>query len=225
MPTKIIVSYDGTDNGQDALAFADVLGRVGGSLELAYVRHAREEEPSRETQVQKEAEELLAQGAKWLGQPGIPQHVVFSASTPEGLASLADAEEADVIVFGSEYRTAPEHVMPQASALRLFEGGRHAVAIAPAGLRDHPDFQIRTVAAIDGDRDQSATETAELIASRLGATVAARADGGQGLLVIGSKLGTQPGRVTVSAAAQYAIELVRCPVLVIPRETPIRFGA
>ena len=30
--------------------------------------------------------------------------------------------------------------------------------------------------------------------------------------------------LNVSAAAQYTIELVRCPVLVIPRETPIRFG-
>src|SRR5579864_7272707 len=225
MATKIIVSYDGTDNDQDALALARILSRVGGSLELAYVRHVREPDAAREAQLQREAEQMLAEGARWLEQPDIPQHVVISASTPEGLASLADSEHADVIVFGSEYRTAPEHVFPQASALRLFEGGRHAVAIAPAGLRDHPDFQIAKIASIDGDHDPSATETAVLIASRLGATVAARANGGQSLLVIGSKLGTQPGRVTVSAAAQYAIELVRCPVLVIPRETPIRFGA
>jgi|SRR5579862_370914 len=224
MATKIIVSYDGTDNDQDALALARVLGRVGGSLELAYVRHLREPDARREAQVQREAEQLLADGARWLDQPDLPQHVVFSGSTPEGLASLADSEHADVIVFGSEYRTAPEHVMPQASALRLFEGGRYGVAIAPAGLREHPDFQIETVASIDGDRDPSATETAGLIASRLGANVAARANGRQSLLVIGSKLGTQPGRVNVSAAAQYAIELVRCPVLVIPRETVIGFG-
>jgi len=224
MATKIIVSYDGTDNDQDALALARVLGRVGGSLELAYVRHAREPDPAREAQVQREAEQMLAEGARWLGQPELPQHVVFSGSTPEGLALLADSEQADVIVFGSEYRTAPDHVMPQASALRLFEGGRHAVAIAPAGLRDQPDFEITQIASLDGDRDASATETASLIASRLGASIAARANGRGSLLVIGSKLGTQAGRVTVSAAAQYAIELVRCPVLVIPRETVIRFG-
>ena len=35
MATKIIVSYDGTDNDQDALALARVLARVGGALELA----------------------------------------------------------------------------------------------------------------------------------------------------------------------------------------------
>jgi nucleotide-binding universal stress UspA family protein len=225
MATKIIVSYDGTDNDQDALALARVLAKVGGALELAYVRHAREQDGAREEQLQKEAVAMLARGAEWLGQPGIPQHVVFSGSTPEGLASLADSEQADVIVFGSEYRTTPGHVAPQSSALRLFEGGGLAVAIAPAGLRDRSDFQIDRVAAIDGDQDGSATVTAGLIASRLGAIVAARADDGPALLVIGSKLGTPDGRVNVSAAAQYAIELVRCPVLVIPRATPIAFGA
>src|ERR1700674_4764513 len=129
MATKIIVSYDGTDNDQDALALARVLGKVGGALELAYVRHARELEEGREEQVQRDAEVMLERGAEWLGQPGIAQHVVLSASTPDGLASLADSEQADVIVFGSEYRTTPGHVAPQSSALRLFEGGRLAVAI------------------------------------------------------------------------------------------------
>jgi nucleotide-binding universal stress UspA family protein len=225
MATKIIVSYDGTANDQDALALARVLGKVGGELELAYVRHAREPEEDREHEVQQEAVKLLEHGAEWLGQPGIPQHVVLSASTPEGLATLAQSEQADVIVFGSEYRTTPGHVMPQASAQRLLEGGRLAVAIAPAGLRDRPDFEVDKVAALDGDQDQSASETAGLIAARLGATVAARADGERSLLVIGSKLGTPAGRVTVSAAAQYTVELVQCPVLFVPRATPIRFGS
>ena len=40
-----------------------------------------------------------------------------------------------------------------------------------------------------------------------------------------TSIGTAPGRVNVSAAAQYAIELVRCPVLVVPREMPIQFGS
>src|SRR5260221_14775389 len=132
---------------------------------------------------------MVALGAESLGQPGIPQHVVFSASTPEGLASLADSEQADVIVFGSEYRTTPGHVAPQSSALRLFEGGRLAVAIAPAGLSGQPEYKVDKVAAIDGDQDKSATQTAELIPSRLGAVVAARADDGPALLLIRSNRG------------------------------------
>ena len=51
---------------------------------------------------QKEAEELLENGARWLGEPDVPRHVVVSPSTPEGLRDLAEREQADVIV--STYR-------------------------------------------------------------------------------------------------------------------------
>ena len=41
-----------------------------------------------------------------------------------------------------------------------------------------------------------------------------------GLVVVGSKPGTAAGRVTLSAAAQYLIEMLRCPVLVLPHGWP-----
>ena len=44
MATKIIVSYDGSDNDRDALALGRLLGSAGASIELAYVRHALEAE-------------------------------------------------------------------------------------------------------------------------------------------------------------------------------------
>ena len=84
MPTKIIVSYDGTDNDTDALALGRALARAGASLALAYVRHHAEIEEPRERLAQHEAEELLDGGAKWLDQPDVERHVVLSASTPEG---------------------------------------------------------------------------------------------------------------------------------------------
>jgi len=43
------------------------------------------------------------------------------------------------------------------------------------------------------------------------------------LVVVGSKPGTVNGRVTVSAAAEYLIELAGCPVLVLPRGVAVRF--
>ena len=36
----------------------------------------------------------------------MPKHVVVNPATSEGLMELAESENADVIVFGSEYRTA-----------------------------------------------------------------------------------------------------------------------
>lgn len=223
MATKIIVSYDGTDNDHDALALGKLLSQTGASLELAYVRHTRELEGGREQQVQKEADALLERGAVWLGKPDLPRRVVFSASTPEGLAELAKAEDASVVVFGSEYRTTPDHVNPQTSAQRLLEGGPFAIALAPANLRDRPAYRIGTIAAIPGDGDPSAVQTAETLARLLGATVVDRGSEGADLLVVGSKLGTPSGRVIVSAAAAYLIETIRCPALVIPRDTPLDF--
>ena len=131
MATKIIVSYDGTENDTDALALGQLLARAGGSLALAYVRHAADPDAGREQLAQKEAEELLENGARWLGDPDVPRFVVLSPSTPEGLRDLAEREQADVIAFGSEYRTSPGHVAAGTSAQRLLEGGPIAVAIAP----------------------------------------------------------------------------------------------
>ena len=223
MATKIIVSYDGTENDLDALALGRLLSGAGATLALAYVRHAQEAESGRERLAEHEAEALLEAGAGILGQPDVPQHVVVSASTPEGLRGLAVAEHADVIVFGSEYRTAAGHVDPQASARRLLDGAPFAIALAPAGLADRTDYDVRTIAAISESGDPCARETAETLAARLGATISERARSDVDLLVVGSRPGTVTGRVTVSAAAEYLIELARCPVLVVPRGITVHF--
>ena len=165
MATKIIVSYDGTENDHDALALGHLLAGTRGELELAYVRHAHEVESGRERLVEKDAEALLAGGAEVLGFPDVPRHVVISASTPEGLRSLAVTQEANVIVFGSEYRTARGHVDPQASARRLLDGGPVAVAVAPAGFAELADYEPKTIAALPEDGDPCALETAESLAS------------------------------------------------------------
>ncbi|HVC87483.1 MAG TPA: universal stress protein [Gaiellaceae bacterium] len=223
MATKIIISYDGTDNDRDALALGRLLAGAGASLELAYVRHAHEAESGRERLAESDAEALLAAGAEALDLPDIPCHVVLSGSTPEGLRALALAEEADVIVFGSEYRTSPGHVDPQASARRLLDGGPVALAFAPAGFAEIPDYTVETVGAVGEEGDPCAAETAEALSARLGATVAPRATGDVDFVVVGSKPGTVTGRVTISAAAEYLIELTRCPVLVLPRGVAVRF--
>ena len=223
MPTKIIVSYDGTENDADALALGGLLGKAGASVGLAYVRHAQEAESGRERLAEHEAEALLEAGASLLGQPDVPRHVVLAGSTPEGLRGLALAEHADLIVFGSEYRTAAGHVDPQASARRLLDGGPVALAIAPAGFAERTDYSVRSIVAIGEAGDPCARETAEALASRLGATLAEHARSDVDLVVVGSKPGTVTGRVTISAAAEYLIELSSCPVIVVPRGVAVRF--
>jgi nucleotide-binding universal stress UspA family protein len=217
MPAKIIVSYDGTAADDDALALGRLLVKAGGTLSLAYVRHS-------ERLGEVEAEQLLDGGARWLDQPDVPRHVVLSGSTPEGLRDLAAKEGADVVVFGSEYRTTPGHADPGTSARNLLDDGPIAIAIAPAELRYHADAPVATVAAVNGDGDPSASTTAEAIAKQFGSGIATKYTADVGLVVLGSKLGTPTGTVRLSAAAQYLIDLVRCPVLVLARDVPIAFG-
>ena len=175
MPLKIIVSYDGTDNDRDALALGRLLAFSGAELSLAYVRHSLGGALE-----QQEAEEMLAQGAASVGSPEMPRHVVVNAGTSVGLTELAERENADVIVFGSEYRTAPGTVKPGIPAHKLLLGGPAAIAVAPAGLHTHPSVSVNTVGLID-EGDDTARQTAESLASALSANVG-RPRGGPGRL-------------------------------------------
>jgi nucleotide-binding universal stress UspA family protein len=223
MATKIIVSYDGTDNDRDALALGQVLAGAGGSLSLAYVRHAYEAKSGRERFAEKEAADMLQAGATAIGLPDIPKHVVLSGSTTEGLRELAVAEQADMIVFGSEYRTAHGHLDPQASARRLLDGGPVALGLAPAGFVERSEGGISTIAAIGEDGDPAAQETAESLAGHFSSAVALRAGSEADLIIVGSKPGGVTGRILISAAAEYLIELARCPAIVLPRGVPLSF--
>jgi len=222
MNQKTIISYDDTLNDHDALALGRVLAAVGAELELAYVRHTTQSDRSREELDQSEAEALLERGARWLDNLDVPRRVVLSASTGEGLAWLAADENADIVVFGSDYRTAAGHVDPGTSARRLLEGGSAAVAIAPANYRGQRETTIRTIGVLDGD--SAARDTANEIADQLGANVVSAPAAKVDLLVVASRPEAQPGRVMVSAQAWRAIEDAIVPVLVVPRGKAVRFA-
>jgi nucleotide-binding universal stress UspA family protein len=220
---KIIVSYDDTDNDRDALALGRLLSELGGEIALAYVRHTQQPDSAREALEEREAEELLKHGAEALGDESIERHVIVHASTGAGLWELAESEKADLIVFGSDYRTAEGAVMPGTSAQRLLTGGPVAVAIAPAGFRNR-DHTINSVGVLaEDDGDESALRTAKNLADALGATLADRPEGTD-LLVVGSSPASPKGHVNLSARAGYAIETANTPVLAVPRGTQLKFS-
>jgi nucleotide-binding universal stress UspA family protein len=224
MSPTAIVSYDDTLNDHDALALGRLLNQAGAELILAYVRHTAEAEPTREQLEEHEAQTLLERGARWLGDLDVERRVVLSASTGAGLSWLAEHESADVVVFGSDYRTAAGHVAPQRSTQTMLEGGPAAVAIAPANYRSHRELRIGTIAVFGTPGDDAALVTAEQLGTRLDAklTIVPRhAD----LLVVGSRAEAPEGRVMVSSQAENAIEEATCPVLVVPRAAPLRFAS
>lgn len=222
MSTDIIVSYDGTSNDDDALALGKLLADTGASLALAYVRHSREFDPRREALAQHDAERRLAQGANWLGDPDLPQHIVVNASTWEGLAELATNEDASVIVFGSDYRTPPGTVVPGTTAQHLLEGGPVAVAVAPAGLRTEAAARIASISLTAQDADPAARESAQVLAEKLGATLAADATSAADLIVVGSQPGAGAGRIRLSGSARARLDSARAAVLFVPAERPVR---
>ena len=218
MSKPILVSYDGTSNDDDALALARLLAAGGAPLALAYVRHSREFDPRREELAEHDARRRLAQGATWLGDDSLPQHVVIHPSTWVGLAELAGQLGAAMIVFGSDYRTAPGNVSPGTSAQHLLEGGTVAVAVAPAGIRIGGPPAVTKV-AVDGD--PVATATAQAIAAELGATVVADPDPAAELIVVGSRPDGPAGKITHSGAAHARLGSARAAVLVAPTGAPL----
>jgi nucleotide-binding universal stress UspA family protein len=217
MQTHVIISYDGTHNDHDALALGRILGDAGARVSLAYVRHSTEADPAAERAAEQQAQELLERGANWLAHPEVGRHVILSGSTGEGLWALAEREHADLIVFGSDWHTAPGHVQPGQSALRLMDGGPVSVAIAAAGLRERSGAELRVIALAGGEVDEAARQTAERLAAHTGTPLALPSQEGLDLLVVGSRPGTPAGRVSVSAAAEYVVETTTASVLIVAR--------
>ena len=217
MQTHVIISYDGTDNDHDALALGRILGDAGARVSLAYVRHSPESDPAAEQAAQADAERLLERGAQWLGHPEVSRHVVLSGSTGDGLRALAARERADLVVFGSDWHTAPGHVQPGQSALGLMDGGPVSIAVAAAGLRNRRDAALHTIAVAGGEVDDAARETAERLAARAGTPLALPSQVGLDLLIVGSRPGTPEGRVSVTAAAEYVVETTTASVLITAR--------
>jgi nucleotide-binding universal stress UspA family protein len=224
MATKAIVSYDDTPNDHDALMLGRVLADAGAELTLVYVRHTTQAESAREQLEEHEAEALLERGARTLGDLDVARRVVVSGSTAEGLKWLAEQEDADVIVFGSDYRTAAGHVAPQKSALTLLDGGPAAVAIAPANYRSEHATQFGRIGILAPPGDDAAIETARGLAESLRARVT-RDEPHVDLLVVGSRSEAPEGRVMISSSSQNEIENATSPVIVVPHRVTVRFDA
>jgi hypothetical protein len=213
MSLTTIVSYDGTPNDADALTLARVLGEAGARLILAYVRH---DAAAADAEF---AQELLDRGAAAMGEADVGTRAVVHASTSEGLKELARIEEADLILFGSDYRTPSGRVAPQQSTQKLLDGGRTAIAIAPAGYEERP---IRIIGLLAGLDDEAAIDTAHALANHFAAIVTDTSYGVD-LLIVGSRPEAQQGRTLLSARAENAIVDTAAPVLVVARGVAVDF--
>ncbi|HEY2318896.1 MAG TPA: universal stress protein [Solirubrobacteraceae bacterium] len=215
MATPVIVSYDGTTNDDDALALGRMLAAGGARLALAYVRHWREYDPRREEIGLYDADRRLELGALWLDEPEIERHVVVDPSTGAGLAKLAASQGAQLILFGSDYRTPPGRVEPGGSAQGLLEGSSVAIGVAAAGLRTRAEATIKTI-SVAGDSNGAAHQTAETLAQALGAEILQ--DGGNAdLILVDSQSNAPDGKIALSGSTRAQLDSARGSVIVLPR--------
>ena len=216
MSIELIISYDGTSNDDDGLMLGRMLAPIGAVLSLAYVRHSREYDPRREEIGVHDADRRLEQGALWLGDEAVKRHVVVNPSTSAGLASLAEAESAVGVVFGSDYRTSPGRVEPGGAAQGLLDGGTVAVGVAAAGIRTRDDATLRTVSFASEDSNGPAAETARSIAAAADGQMLANAREAD-LIVVDSRASAPAGTVGLDGITRGWLDSARGSVLVLAR--------
>jgi nucleotide-binding universal stress UspA family protein len=179
VPGKIVIGFDGTDSGEDALALGLLLARATGAVPLVAVVHPQEYpigvgrvDAEWVAYLHERAEALLGRARRLAGDaPGAEFREVSAPSESHGLHDLAERERAGLVVVGSSRRGPLGRTFPGGTGERLLHGSACPVAVAPRGLRERPpDRPARiAVAYLDTPEAQRALETAVELAASAGA--------------------------------------------------------
>ena len=182
MSGRVVIGYDGTGSGDDALALGAIICRAVGDAPLV-VSVYPEENPIGIGRVDAEwvaymrdhANELIGCARRLLEGRGVDAdyRVVGSGSAAHGLNDVAEEEAAEMIVLGSTARGgARRRISPGSTGERLLHGATCPVAVAPRGMRDEPadrPVQRVGVAFVDTPEAKEALQVASSLAERTGA--------------------------------------------------------
>lgn len=167
MYRKIIIGFDGSDSGDEALLLGKALAEATGAEAIVtgifpsgpFV--AREAETQFGAKVKAAAEEIGA------GAEAFP-----SGSPAHGLHDAAEELGADLIVVGSAHGTEAGHMSAGNVGVQLLHGSPCAVAVASSGRHDQGPGLKRIGVAIDGsDESDEALRAGIALATAAGATL------------------------------------------------------
>ena len=166
---KVIVGFDGSERGLDALMLGQALVAPEGELIVCCVHHLQPLSarigPTEPTIDGRSAQESVERATRMLkGGLTVTPMFVAGASAAEALQSTAIAEQADLIVLGSSHRGAIGRVFLGSVTQETLHGAPCPVAIAPVGFRGHPENARRSRIAVGYD-------VAEPVSSALSASV------------------------------------------------------
>lgn len=174
----VVVGFDGSDSGEDALALGLRLAATTGRR--AVVAAVYPESPPGAGHVDAEwvtalranAEHLLHRARAVVGDEFAADYrSVASGSVAHGLDDLAGAVGASTIVVGSGHGGPLRRIMAGSTAERLLQGAAVPVVVAPRGHRINPTPRLDAVgcAFVDTADAREALRSAAGIAARAGA--------------------------------------------------------
>jgi nucleotide-binding universal stress UspA family protein len=184
-PGPVVVGFDGSPSGEDALALAMWCGRVLGAPPIVAVVHPSPAQisPARvdaewvadryrlARAVVEDAQRLLSASGDADGT--VRYRIIGSSSAAHGLHDLAEEVSASVIVVGSRSKGPEERLLAGSTADRLLSGSMCPVAVAPAGMRNRTRGELTRigVAYIDTPEAAAVLDLAARLARRTAATL------------------------------------------------------
>lgn len=174
---RVLVGFDGSDGGRDALELTRVMAEATGARVLVVavipygplpVPYEMLDEEEAET-----AQPLFEDARERLGEIEVETRA-FGGGSPAGVINdLAEKESVDSIVVGSPHRGAVGRVVIGSVADGLLHGAPCEVMVAPRGFaaEQHGPFRTIAVAYDDTPESKAALERAEEIALACRATL------------------------------------------------------
>ena len=174
MRTRILIGYDGSSQGDDALGLGRRISEVLDATPIvatviAHVPHGAKEDEFNEA-VSKFCEPLFAKALERLDGLEVAVEPVIHDSPAAGIYQLAEWEKPTAIVIGSTRHGRSGRVLVGTLGGSLLSGVSSSVAVAPRGYASGESALARIGVAVDG-RSESwrALAAAAILAKKTGA--------------------------------------------------------
>jgi nucleotide-binding universal stress UspA family protein len=159
--SRVIVGFDGSEQGRDALSLGSTFASAGGSeLVVACVCERNQDS---------EMDQRFSEVDAALGRRRYRRRELWGSPARE-LTRVAEDTDASLLVVGSTHEGKLSRVLPGSVGERLLNGAPCAVAVAPLGFAKRDGFRERLIGVgyIGNDESRLALGWAESLARQLG---------------------------------------------------------
>lgn len=157
---KVLIGYDGTPEGEDALGLGQLLSKAlkATPVVTTVVMHPRHgvTDSELDAAVAEFSEGLFATARERLKGMKMVARPVVNNSRPAALYELADWEKPDLIVIGSTRQGPAGRVVVGTLGGALLSGIHSGVAVAPRGYANGKRALDRIGVAVDGSSESGA---------------------------------------------------------------------